>query len=154
VIDSLHMLGSLYADQSKFPEAVAMYKQALEGYEKALGRDHISTLSTANNLGVLYKNQDKLPEAEAMYKRALEGYEKVLGLSHPKTYTVTCNLQLLYSNRGTRSPNHNFVYKCLTITVNVPTRPGKSDPVSRTEVLGRLSTKLSNIIPFRKRSSQ
>ncbi|CAM1503382.1 Fc.00g081580.m01.CDS01 [Cosmosporella sp. VM-42] len=129
--------GILYADQGKLLEAKAMYKRALEGCEKALGRDHTSTLHTVYNLGVLYADQGKLPEAEAMYKRALEGYEKALGLTHPKTYTVTRNLQHLYSSR-----------------VNAPTRPGKNDPVSRTEVPGRLSTKLRNIIPFRKRSQQ
>ncbi|KAF5618248.1 tetratricopeptide repeat domain protein [Fusarium sp. NRRL 25303] len=136
-LDTVNNLGILYADQGKLPEAEAMYKRALEGREKALGRDHTSTLETVHNLGILYADQGKLPEAEAMCKRALEGYEKVLGLSHPKTYTVTRNLQLLYSSR-----------------VNAPTRPGKNDPSSRTEVLGRLSTKLRHIIPFRKRSPQ
>lgn len=145
------MLGILYADQGKFQEAEAMYERALEGYEKALGRDHTPTLSTVNNLGLLYEAQGKLREAEAMYKRALEGYEKVLGPTHPKAHAVTRNLQLLHSSRGTRSLNHDFVYKCLTTIVNAPARPGKNDSASRTEVLGKLSTKIRNIIPFRRR---
>ncbi|KAF2258627.1 hypothetical protein CC78DRAFT_586912 [Lojkania enalia] len=79
-----------------------MYQRALEGYEKAWGPDHTSTLSIVNNLGNLYKNQGKLAEgpnhtlilstvnnlgllyadqgklaeAEKMYQRALEGKEK------------------------------------------------------------------------------
>lgn len=153
-LDAVNNLGNLYAGQGKLQKAETMYNRALEGKEKALGRDHISTLNTVNNLGVLYADQDKLQEAEVMYKRALEGLEKALGLTHPKTYTVTRNLQLLYSSRGTRSLNHDFVYKCLTTTVNAPNRPRKNGPVSRTEVPGRLSTKLRHIIPFRKRSPQ
>ncbi|SLM38841.1 nb-arc and tpr domain protein [Lasallia pustulata] len=57
-------------------EAEAMYRRALEGYEKAWGPEHTSTLNTINNLGSLYSSQGKMAEAEAMYRRALEGYEK------------------------------------------------------------------------------
>ncbi|CAG8975658.1 hypothetical protein HYALB_00014088, partial [Hymenoscyphus albidus] len=41
-----------------------MYQRALQGYEKALGPDHTSTLGTVNNLGNLYSDQGKLVEAE------------------------------------------------------------------------------------------
>ena len=53
-----------------------MYQRALTGYEKALGRDHTSTLETVNNLGVLYGQQGKLAEAESMYQRALLGHAR------------------------------------------------------------------------------
>ena len=41
-----------------------MYILTLAGYEKALGADYTSTLSTVNNLGLLYTDQDKLDNAE------------------------------------------------------------------------------------------
>ena len=69
-------LGNLYADQGKLAEAEQMYQRALQGYEKAWGPEHTSTLDTVNNLGNLYKHQGKLAEAEQMYQRALQGYEK------------------------------------------------------------------------------
>ncbi|SLM38811.1 nb-arc and tpr domain protein [Lasallia pustulata] len=50
-----------------------MYRRALEGYEKAWGPEHTSTLDVVNNLGLLYAGQGKMAEAEAMYRRALEG---------------------------------------------------------------------------------
>ncbi|KAF5669913.1 ankyrin 3 [Fusarium denticulatum] len=53
VTTSIHFLGLLYRDQGKLVEAEAMYKRALEGYEKALGRDHTSTLNIVHNLGLL-----------------------------------------------------------------------------------------------------
>ena len=59
-IDAMHMLCLLYADQGRLTEAESMYQRALEGYEKALGRDHTSTLDTVNNLGSLYKDQGRL----------------------------------------------------------------------------------------------
>ncbi|KAI7770703.1 hypothetical protein LZL87_004490 [Fusarium oxysporum] len=100
VIDSLANLGILYRDQGKLLEAEAMYKRALEGYEKALGQDHISTLNIINNLGVLYRDQGKLLEAEAMYKRAIEGYEKALGQDHISTLNTVNNLGALYVGQG------------------------------------------------------
>jgi tetratricopeptide (TPR) repeat protein len=65
-----------------------MYQRALEGYEKALGRDHTSTLNTVNNLGLLYADQGRPTEAESMYQRALSGFRVALGLSHWKTQLV------------------------------------------------------------------
>ncbi|PVH91284.1 hypothetical protein DM02DRAFT_734231 [Periconia macrospinosa] len=74
-----HRLGLLYADQGKLAEAEEMYQRALQGYEKALGPEHTSTLSMVNNLGSLYADQGKLAKAEEMYQWALQGYEKALG---------------------------------------------------------------------------
>ncbi|KAH7116429.1 Pfs, NB-ARC and TPR domain protein [Dactylonectria macrodidyma] len=95
VVDSVHRLGILYRHQGKLREAEVMYGRALEGKEKALGRDHTSTLDTVHNLGLLYWDQDKLSEAEAMYGRALEGKEKALGHDHTSTLDTVNNLGLL-----------------------------------------------------------
>ncbi|CCD42629.1 hypothetical protein BofuT4_P074310.1 [Botrytis cinerea T4] len=95
-----HNLGNLYRDQDKLAEAEVMYCRALEGYEKALGPDHTSTLDTVNNLGALYSHQGKLAEAEVMYRRALEGYEKALGQNHTSTLDTVNNLGALYSHQG------------------------------------------------------
>jgi hypothetical protein len=38
-------------------EAEKMYLRALQGYEKARGPNHTSTLDTVHNLGNLYKKQ-------------------------------------------------------------------------------------------------
>ena len=78
----LHRLGELYEDQGKLDEAEKMYQRALQGYEKAWGPDHTSTLATVNNLGNLYADQGKLDEAEKMYQRALQGKEKEIGRAH------------------------------------------------------------------------
>lgn len=59
-----------------------MHQQALVGYKKALGPDHISTLTTVNNLGLLYQNKGKLKEAEEFYRQALAGKQKALGPEH------------------------------------------------------------------------
>src|SRR5438045_5856521 len=81
-----------------------MYYRSLQGYEKAWGPDHTSTLDTVNNLGNLYKSQGKLDEAEKMYQRALQGYEKALGSVLIITYVPALiaaeNLAMLLSQIG------------------------------------------------------
>ncbi|RYO22811.1 hypothetical protein AA0113_g12754 [Alternaria arborescens] len=98
--EAIHNLGLLYAHQGKLDKAEEMFKRALQGKEKALRRDHTSTLDTVNNLGVLYKNQGKLDKAEEMYERALQGCEKALGRDHTSTLDTVNNLGLLYAHQG------------------------------------------------------
>ncbi|CAN9307714.1 unnamed protein product [Alternaria alternata] len=98
VLDAVHMLGVLYANQGRLDEAEQMYERALRGYEEALGVGHSSTLDTVNNLGLLYADQGRLGEAEQMYGRALRGYE-ALGLDH-ESLDVFNNLGILYKNQG------------------------------------------------------
>ena len=97
---ALHRIGMLLSDQGKLEKAEKMYQRALEGYEKAWGPDHTSTLSTVNNLGNLYANQGKLAEAEKMYQRALEGKEKAWGPDYTSTLNTVNNLGLLYADQG------------------------------------------------------
>lgn len=68
-----------------------MYTRALEGYTKALGEDHTSTLDTVNNLGNLYRAQGKLDKAETMYTQALKGYTKAVGPEVISTYVPALN---------------------------------------------------------------
>ncbi len=93
-------LGSLCRAQGKLTEADSMYQRALIGREKALGRDHTSTLDTVNNLGNLYRDQGKLSEAELMYQRALIGYEKVFEQDQTSTLDTVNNLGVLYWTQG------------------------------------------------------
>ena len=93
-------LGFLYRNQGKLAAAEQMYERALAGFEKVLGAEHTSTLTTVNNLGILYMNQGKLAAAEQMYGRALAGFEKVLGAEHTSTLDTVHNLGALYRNQG------------------------------------------------------
>ncbi|KAH8668244.1 hypothetical protein BGZ60DRAFT_376348 [Tricladium varicosporioides] len=95
-----NQLANLYADQGKLEAAEEMYERALAGYEKALGREHTSTLNTVNNLAILYADQGKLEAAEKMYERALAGYEKALGREHTSTLSTVNNLAILYKDQG------------------------------------------------------
>jgi tetratricopeptide (TPR) repeat protein len=97
---ALHMMGTLLSARGNLGKAEKMYQRALEGYEKAWGPDHTSTLDTVNNLGNLYADQGKLADAEKMYQRALEGKEKAWGPDHMSTLNTVNNLGLLYADQG------------------------------------------------------
>ncbi|KAF2266262.1 hypothetical protein CC78DRAFT_578287 [Lojkania enalia] len=64
-----------------------MYRQALQGFEKAWGPEHTSTLDIVNNLGLLYANLGRLNKVEKMYQRALQGYEKAITPENLSTYS-------------------------------------------------------------------
>ncbi|KAF2679629.1 hypothetical protein K458DRAFT_115480 [Lentithecium fluviatile CBS 122367] len=96
----LHIFGYVCSNQGRFDEAEKMYVRALQGYEKAWGPDHTSTLGTVNNLGLLYADLGRLDEAEKMYVRALQGYEKAWGPDHTSTLDTVNNLGLLYADLG------------------------------------------------------
>jgi len=76
-----------------------MYQRALQGYEKALGPDHTSTLNVVNNLGLLYADQGKLDEAEKMYQRALKSYKKTCNLKHTSARNALGGLYEIYRRR-------------------------------------------------------
>ncbi|KAH8706958.1 hypothetical protein GQ44DRAFT_777616 [Phaeosphaeriaceae sp. PMI808] len=110
---AVHCLANLYANQGKMNEAEKMYVWALEGFEKALGAKHTSTLQIVNNLGNLYKDQGKLDEAEKMYVWALEGFEKALGAKHTSTLQTVNNLGILYANQGKLDEAENMYMRAL-----------------------------------------
>ena len=76
-----------------------MNRRALEGKEKALGKEHPSTLMSVSNLASVLKDQRKYEQAEDMNRRALEGREKALGKEHPDTLTSVYHLAYLLHQR-------------------------------------------------------
>jgi hypothetical protein len=59
-----------------------MNRQALAGFKKVLGPEHLDTLTSMNNLALVLVRQGKYEEAEAMNRQTLAGYEKVLEPEH------------------------------------------------------------------------
>jgi len=72
-----------------------MYEQALAGYKRVVGPDHISTLGTVDSIGALYLTQGKLVEAKQMLDRALAGFSSILGEQHVDTVKVMDDLAKL-----------------------------------------------------------
>jgi tetratricopeptide (TPR) repeat protein len=77
-----------------------MWQQALQGYEKALGPDHTSTLNSLYCLAIVRKNQGKLDEAEKICQRALQGCEKALGPDHTSTLNFLYYLTIIRQDQA------------------------------------------------------
>ncbi|KAK0639874.1 hypothetical protein B0T16DRAFT_383637 [Cercophora newfieldiana] len=96
----LFKVGESFCDLGKYAEAEQMHRQALQLYEKVLGKEHPSTLASMNNLALVFDNQGKHKEAEQMNRQALQPREKVLGKEHPLTLTSMNNLAIVFGNQG------------------------------------------------------
>jgi tetratricopeptide (TPR) repeat protein len=110
---ALLCLGNHNLDQGKLEQAETMYQLALQGCEKALGKEHPITLGTVNNLGNLHTNQGKLDEAETMYQQALQGFEKALGKEHTSTLDTVNNLGNLYRGQGKLNKAETMLQRAL-----------------------------------------
>jgi tetratricopeptide (TPR) repeat protein len=80
--------------------AEKMNKQAADTYEKALGPEHPSTLSSMANLASTYQNQGRWKEAEELEVQVMETSLTVLGHEHPDTLTSMSNLASTYWYQG------------------------------------------------------
>jgi tetratricopeptide (TPR) repeat protein len=96
----LFNMAQLYNDLDMKGKAEQMCVRSLQGYEKARGPDHTSTLDAVHGLGNLYADQGKMVEAEQMYIRALQGRERAMGLDHTSTLDTVNNLGVLYADQG------------------------------------------------------
>ena len=103
--DAFHNLGLLYGVQGKLVEAEKIHRRALDGKEKALGRDHTSMLNTVNNLGLRYADQGVQHRAEDMFKRAFKGHNTLVGSHDEKTTGVLRAFLDLGINHHLKSQN-------------------------------------------------
>ena len=78
--DAFHSLDTLYVDQGKLAEAEEMYQRALDGYEKAWGPDHPSTLRTVNNLRLLNASRGEHIKSKEMHPQALDRNDEAHGI--------------------------------------------------------------------------
>jgi tetratricopeptide (TPR) repeat protein len=83
----------------RLDKAEKMYQRALQGYEKALKPEHLSTyipaLDNIHNFALLYDVKHQVEDAIVWYSKALSGYETVLGPDHPKYQTTLSRLTVL-----------------------------------------------------------
>jgi len=87
-------------NRGTYNAANMLAEQALERYEKVLGKEHPDTLRCMNNLAWVLDSQGKYDEAEEMYRRTLELRERVLGKKHPDMLGSMNNFAVVLKNQG------------------------------------------------------
>lgn len=88
-LQPISSIGSISKNQERYEESLEWYGRALAGREKALGKEHPSTLRTVNNTAIAFDNKGRYGEAIEWYGRALAGYNKVPGNDHLRTKAST-----------------------------------------------------------------
>ncbi|PVH68041.1 hypothetical protein DL98DRAFT_634240 [Cadophora sp. DSE1049] len=81
--------------KGSYNTAEEMSRRALEGCEKALGKEHPYTLASVYCLAYLLHQREQYQEALLLYQRAYAGYQKALGQDHPTTKACFQNHSLL-----------------------------------------------------------
>jgi len=81
-------VGRIYLENGQYGKALQWHQRALDGYEKTLGKDHLSTLTTVHSMASVFDSQGDCGKALQWYQRALDGSEKTLGKDHPSTLTT------------------------------------------------------------------
>ena len=78
----------------RFAEKRTLYRRALEGSERVLGKEDPQTLTCLNNLAGCMRALGDAAGALPLYRRVLESRERVLGKEHPDTLTSVNDLAL------------------------------------------------------------
>jgi tetratricopeptide (TPR) repeat protein len=100
VLDAMHLLGDLFADQGRLGEAEQMYERALRGYETLSSvrvQQHLPALNTLQNMGDLYATRAESAKARTVYTRALSGLSSVLGALSEKCMGLAVKIDALPS---------------------------------------------------------
>ncbi|KAJ5178821.1 hypothetical protein N7492_002031 [Penicillium capsulatum] len=88
----MNNLASSLKSQEKYDEALALHREALIGFQAALGLNHPDTLMSMNNLAVLYSCQGDYAAAESTSREVYRRLQKTLGEEHPNTLIAIKNL--------------------------------------------------------------
>ena len=73
-----------------------MYRRALDGEEKSLGKDRRGTLFTVHEMAKVFRRQGKYDEALGWYRRALAGREKSLGKDHSQILSTVYRMAVVF----------------------------------------------------------
>ncbi len=95
VLSTYNGLGVLYMKVGRLSTAEKLFKQALEGREKAMGPDASYTAVIVNHLGALYTRNGQYDQAEEYLCRALSCLERAFGPDYTTTQLATHNLGIL-----------------------------------------------------------
>jgi non-specific serine/threonine protein kinase/serine/threonine-protein kinase len=112
-LTSKHNLAELYRLQSKYDQAEALHREALEGRARTLGPDDPSTLQSKNDLAVVYWYQRKYDQAESLLQEVYEARTRGLGPDHLDTLESKVNLAQIYERQRKYDQAETFLKEAL-----------------------------------------
>ena len=85
MLNSINNFGMVLLAAGKLDEAERFVREALEGRQRVLGKDHPTTLGSLINLGTVLQRQNDWRAAEPVVVEAYETSRRVLGAEHSTT---------------------------------------------------------------------
>ena len=82
LLQDVDNLASCYIDANQFEKAWPLYDEALEGFRRVLGDEHVDTLATIGNKGEALCRVGKHGAAAPLLTTAAEGMQAAMGESH------------------------------------------------------------------------
>ncbi|CZR68380.1 related to heterokaryon incompatibility protein [Phialocephala subalpina] len=83
-------------DSQKHKEAEKRLQEAIEGCERAFGKEDPHTLAGIDGLALVYKSQQQWTKAEDLFLQVIQIRKRVQGMDHQDTLSSIANLALTY----------------------------------------------------------
>ncbi|KAL7272657.1 hypothetical protein RUND412_004529 [Rhizina undulata] len=99
-LDTIQLMGTMSALQSRYDEGLEYYRRALSGKEKAFRKADLSTLYTVNEIASVLRMIGRNDEALEFFHKALAGRERVLGSDHCATLDTIHYIARIFSGQG------------------------------------------------------
>jgi tetratricopeptide (TPR) repeat protein len=93
-------LGVSYFIQTRWQDAEAEFRQALDALQRELPAGHMRRLTVAQNLAAAVASQGRLEEAAPIYESTLAERRRLLGDHHPEVADSLNNLGALHADLG------------------------------------------------------
>lgn len=112
-------LASFYQYQlALYPEALDLYRRALEIQEQVLGPNSPALANTLNNVAENHFASGSFPDAERFYNRALAIFERVNGYEDPAVAGTLSSLGRLYESQNQFARSQTLYAQALSILEN------------------------------------
>ncbi|MBO0697650.1 MAG: tetratricopeptide repeat protein [Zavarzinella sp.] len=93
-------LGNSYRQLGEYDKAIAQIRQAADIRERALGADHVDTLSARHSLAVAYRAKRQLDDAIRLFDQVYRARTASLGPEHPDTLKTLNGLASAHLDAG------------------------------------------------------
>ncbi|KAL7275543.1 hypothetical protein RUND412_001502 [Rhizina undulata] len=103
----------VFQELGDLQQAEDLCGRSIDGYEKALGRDHPLCLEAIHRMGYILYRERKCNEALKLNREALAGKEKIFGSEHPSTLETMHNLAHVVCSAGYNNEALDLYQKAL-----------------------------------------
>jgi CHAT domain-containing protein/Tfp pilus assembly protein PilF len=113
--DCLNILGLIFDEQGRYPEAESRYQRALAIRIRMHGNRSAAVADTLNNLAGVYLSQGRYSEAEIYYNRALAIRKHLFGADHRSVVDCLGNLANVYQRQVRHTEAEPLYRKCISL---------------------------------------